>query len=85
MTHPHPRVYGSEPPAGPEPGRAYRELIGGPLDGQLVDVTGWSAEDIGTGALLITPYGAYGGGGRASYEPAPDCPDGPWHWEGDVP
>ncbi|WP_412075937.1 hypothetical protein [Streptomyces sp. col6] len=40
----HPRVYGSEPATGPEPGRAYRELMGGPLDGQLLDVAGWSDE-----------------------------------------
>ncbi|TRV71775.1 hypothetical protein FKN01_31330 [Streptomyces sp. 130] len=80
-----PTVYGSEPPAGPEPGRTYRELRGGPLDGQLVDVTGWPREDIAGGAYLITPYGAYGAGGRASYAPDPESPAGPWQWEGDVP
>ncbi|MFJ3532541.1 MULTISPECIES: hypothetical protein [unclassified Streptomyces] len=36
--------------AGPQPGRDYRELTGGPLDGQLIEVTGWTEEEITTGA-----------------------------------
>ncbi len=46
------RVYGSDPGdshAGPHPGHDYRELVGGPLDGQLLDVTGWSAEELAEG------------------------------------
>lgn len=38
-----PRVYGSERDDlehEPQPGRDYRELTGGPLDGQLIEVTG---------------------------------------------
>lgn len=62
------RVYGSEhdaPAAGLEPGHDYRELTGGPLDGQLIEVTGWRDEEITTGAYLVTPHSAYGPGGRA--------------------
>lgn len=60
------RVYGSEhddPVLGPQPGHEYRELTGGPLDGQLIEVTGWTEEEITTGAYLITPHSAYGPGG----------------------
>ncbi|MFD5787088.1 hypothetical protein ACFWH1_10795 [Streptomyces sp. NPDC127037] len=82
-----PRVYGSdgEADSGPEPGHVYRELVGGPLDGQLLDVTGWSEDMLTTGAYLIAPLSAYGAGGRASYEPAPGAPDGSFFWEGDAP
>ncbi|MEU5452932.1 hypothetical protein [Streptomyces californicus] len=62
------RVYGTEhdlPASGPQPGRTYRELTGGPLDGQLIDVTGWTGEELTTGAYLITLRSAYGPGGRA--------------------
>lgn len=48
-----PRVYGSEqdePAAGPQPGGDYRELTGGPLDGRLIEVTGWTEEEITTAA-----------------------------------
>ncbi|MDT0493638.1 hypothetical protein RM717_24365 [Streptomyces griseus] len=74
-----PRVYGTEhdlPATGPQPGRTYRELTGGPLDGQLIDVTGWTDEEITTGAYLITLHSAYA--------PTISRPDGPWVWEGDV-
>ncbi|WP_030592966.1 hypothetical protein [Streptomyces anulatus] len=83
-----PRVYGSErddSECGPQPGRDYRELTGGPLDGQLLDVSGWTEEEITTGAYLITPHSAFGPGGRASYAPTFSRPGGPWVWEGDVP
>ncbi|MEV5864358.1 hypothetical protein AB0L83_32145 [Streptomyces sp. NPDC052071] len=83
-----PRVYGTEhdaPTTGPQPGHTYRELVGGPLDGQLIEVTGWTDEEITTGAQLIIPHSAYGAGGRASYGPTFSRPDGPWVWEGDVP
>ncbi|PVC80856.1 hypothetical protein DBP19_35040 [Streptomyces sp. CS090A] len=83
-----PRVYGTghdSPATGPLPGHAYRELTGGPLDGQLIEVTGWTDEQITAGAYLITPHTAYGPGGRSSYAPTISRPDGPWVWEGDVP
>ncbi|MEU5718072.1 hypothetical protein AB0G71_20195 [Streptomyces sp. NPDC020403] len=72
-----PRAYGSERDdlePGPQPGRDYRELIGGPLARQLIEVTGWTEEEITTGAFLI--------GGRASYGPTFSRPGGPWVWEG---
>ncbi|MGW4817210.1 hypothetical protein ACWEPB_36970 [Kitasatospora cineracea] len=80
------RVYGAEPgeEAGPEPGREYRELVGGPLDGLLLDVTGWDADMLECGAALITNLGHYGPGGRAHYEPRPGDP-ARWDWEGDTP
>lgn len=82
-----PQVYGSDEgtDSGPEPGHTYRELVGGPLDGQLLDVTGWSEDMLAGGAYLITPLSLYGPGGRASYAPALDDPEGPFVWEGDVP
>ena len=81
-------MYGSErddSAPGPQPGRDYRELIGGPLDGQLMEVTGWMDEAIATGAYLVTPHSTYGPGGRASYGPTFSRPDGPWVRKGDVP
>ncbi|MDX2748529.1 hypothetical protein [Streptomyces sp. NRRL_B-2557] len=83
-----PRVYSTEydaPAGGPQPGRTYRELVDGPLDGQLIEVTGWTDDEIAAGAQLITSQSAYGPGGRASYGPTFSRPDGPWVWEGDVP
>ncbi|MGW6866478.1 hypothetical protein [Streptomyces sp. NPDC054901] len=41
------------------------ELVGGPLDGQLLDVTAWTAADRAGGVLLIADLGLYGPGGRA--------------------
>lgn len=82
------RVYGTEhdrPAPGPRPGRTYRELTGGPLDGQLIDVTGWTEEQVTTGAYLITRHNAYEPGGRASYAPTISRPNDPWVCEGDVP
>ncbi|EPH41029.1 hypothetical protein ABT390_34120 [Streptomyces aurantiacus] len=81
------RVYGSDhddPDPGPQPGRPYRELVGGPLDGLLVDVTGLSDEQLAEGALLITEIGAYGPGGCAEYGPREDMPS-VWDWRGDTP
>ncbi|MEU6016778.1 hypothetical protein ABZ826_22800 [Streptomyces sp. NPDC047515] len=80
------RVYGADhddPDPGPQPGHEYVELVGGPLDGLLLDVTGWTAEERATGAMLITEIGAYGPGGRAEYGPRPGTPDR-WDWLGDV-
>ncbi|MFF9345340.1 hypothetical protein ACF1CG_36975 [Streptomyces sp. NPDC014773] len=78
------RVYGTDPGEDPrpQPGRTYAELSGGPLDGQLLDLTGWG-EDSG-GAALITTTGHYGPGGRSLYGPRPGDP-GRWEWEGDTP
>lgn len=87
--HTRPRIYGTDhddPDAlATRPGHAYVELTGGPLDGQLLDVTGLTADERTAGAYLITPHSAYGPGGRASYGPTFSHPTGPWVWEGDVP
>ncbi|MFB7461263.1 hypothetical protein [Streptomyces sp. NPDC056188] len=80
------RVYGhnpSDPQQGPRPGREYVELHGGPLDGQLYDVTGMTPANQRDGALLITEQGAYGAGGRADYALGEQA--GRWEWLGDVP
>ncbi|TDU80441.1 hypothetical protein EDD91_7292 [Streptomyces sp. KS 21] len=38
----------NDPNPDPRPGRAYAELVGGPLDGPLLDITGWPADEIRT-------------------------------------
>ncbi|MBM7443142.1 hypothetical protein [Streptomyces sp. HB132] len=60
------RIYGNEPgePDVEVAGHRYAALIGGPLDGQRLDVTGWSVQQLLDGAALITDVGAYGPGGR---------------------
>ncbi|GAA2143210.1 hypothetical protein GCM10009760_29260 [Kitasatospora kazusensis] len=81
------RVYGADhddPDPGPRRGREYRELVAGPLDGLLLDVTGRSAEELRDGAALPTEIGAYGGGGRACYRPRAGDPLR-WDWAGDLP
>ncbi|MGW6971853.1 hypothetical protein [Streptomyces sp. NPDC054952] len=80
------RVYGSEAgvPVGPVAGRVYVELIGGPLDGQLLDVTLWGEDERADGALLVSDTGEWGPGGRSDYAPAPG--DGTrFLWTGDTP
>ncbi|MEU9568260.1 hypothetical protein AB0D16_40920 [Streptomyces sp. NPDC048161] len=85
---PTPRhVYGTDhddPDPGPQPGRTYVELVGGALDGQLLDVSGLTEAERAEGAYLITEVGLYGEGGRADYVPRPGDP-GRWDWRGDVP
>ncbi|WP_416968827.1 hypothetical protein [Streptomyces sp. 4F14] len=74
------RVYGAaHEDAGPRPGRRYAELVGGPLDGLLLDVT---ERREGPGeVVLATEIGRYGAGGRAVY-----VGDGRrLEWRGDVP
>ncbi|MCC9310072.1 hypothetical protein LN042_23890 [Kitasatospora sp. RB6PN24] len=81
------RVYGADhddPDPGPQPGHDYRELCAGPLDGLLLDVTGWDAEQLADGAALLTEIGHYGPGGRAHYEPRRSDPKR-WDWAGDSP
>ncbi|MFH8617417.1 hypothetical protein ACH4E8_20395 [Streptomyces sp. NPDC017979] len=79
------RVYGADHDSpGPRPGRDYAQLVAGPLDGLLLDVTGWTPAQRATGAALTTEIGRYGAGGRALYRPRPGSP-GRWDWSGDVP
>ncbi|MFI6143684.1 hypothetical protein ACIBCC_36535 [Streptomyces griseus] len=68
-------------PRTPEPGHVYVKLVGGPLDGQLLDVTGYTTEERGDGALLMSNHGRFGPGGRSDYEARPDDP-GRWDWTG---
>ncbi|MGW6145477.1 hypothetical protein [Streptomyces sp. NPDC055140] len=65
------RVYGhdhDDPNPGPLPHRTYATLIGGPLDGLLLDVTDWRPEEIDGGVALSTELGRWPGG-RALYDP----------------
>ncbi|MEW1864437.1 hypothetical protein AB0399_29405 [Streptomyces sp. NPDC088194] len=81
------RVYGADhedPDPGPRPGRRYVELVGGPLDGLLFDLTGLADTERSGGVALPTEIGAFGPGGRAYYGPRPGS-EGSWHWEGDMP
>ncbi|MGW4383946.1 hypothetical protein [Kitasatospora sp. NPDC004531] len=79
------RVYGAEhEDPGPRVGRSYRELCGGPLDGLLLDVTGWAADRLVDGVALATHLGRYGGAGRSRYVPRPDDPLR-WDHAGDTP
>ena len=81
------RVYGADhddPDPGPRPGHEYAELVGGALDGLLLDVTGWTESERADGAALVTEIGAYGAGGHAWYRPRAADP-GHWEWEGDSP
>ena len=78
------RVYGTDhDDPGPRPGRVYRELVAGPLDGLLLDVTGWTSHELREGAALDTEIGAYGPGGRSRYGPREGDP-AHWDWEGDT-
>lgn len=69
--------------------RQFVTLYGGPLDGQRIEVTGWSDAHRGAGVAHLTDHGAYGPGGRAMYGPDPADPwpysTDRWVWEGDCP
>ncbi|WP_333769492.1 hypothetical protein [Streptomyces sp. IBSBF 2435] len=81
------RVYGADhddPDPGPQPGHDYAELVGGALDGLLVDITGRTPEERSGGLALTTEIGRFGPGGRACYAPRPGDPH-LWDWEGDAP
>ncbi|MFF2521465.1 hypothetical protein [Streptomyces liangshanensis] len=77
-------VYGTDydnPDPGPQPGGVYRKLVCGSLDGLLLDVTGWTEDQLREGAALITEIGAYGPGGRTLHGQDLDRP-GHMVWEG---
>ncbi|MFE9445832.1 hypothetical protein ACFYO2_44555 [Streptomyces sp. NPDC006602] len=81
------RVYGQDPGdphQGPRPGRDYVELVGGPLDGLLLEVTGCTPDEIDTGVALQTELGRFGAGGRAMYDPRPGDRRR-FDWSGDTP
>ena len=79
------RVYGADPDhPGPRPDRTYVELVGGPLDGLLLDIERWRQGEIGAGVSLRTDLGRFGVGGRALYDPRPGEPQR-FDWTGDSP
>ncbi|MER5556219.1 hypothetical protein ABT001_31900 [Streptomyces sp. NPDC002793] len=61
------RIYGSElgEPDTEVTGHRYAALIGGPLDGQRLGITGWSVQQLLDGTALINELGTFGPGGRA--------------------
>ncbi|SHN31351.1 hypothetical protein SAMN05216268_1344 [Streptomyces yunnanensis] len=59
----HRRVYGSDPTCGPQPEYAYRELIGGPLDGLARRRHDWTPAQTAEGAYLSCEAGAHGADG----------------------
>ncbi|MFA3843177.1 hypothetical protein [Streptomyces aureus] len=68
------RVYGhdhDDPNPGPLAHRTYATLIGGPLDGLLLDVTDWQPEESDGVVALSTELGRWPGG-RALYDPRPE-------------
>ncbi|MEU6553479.1 hypothetical protein ABZ915_24835 [Streptomyces sp. NPDC046915] len=79
------RVYGADhDDAGPRPDHAYAQLVGGPLDGLLLDVTDGPGRAPGEPVALMTEIGRYGPGGRTLYAPRPH--DGTrYDWHGDLP
>ncbi|GAA2305073.1 hypothetical protein OKJ48_36540 [Streptomyces kunmingensis] len=79
------RVYGADhEDAGPRLGRTYAQLLGGPLDGLLLDVTDRPAEEARGVVALLTELGAFGSGGRALYGPV-DADGRRLAWQGDAP
>ncbi|MFE3068590.1 hypothetical protein [Streptomyces sp. NPDC059247] len=81
------RVYGQEhddPRPGPRPGRVYAELVGGPLDGLLLDVTERAVDERDSGVALETELGRHGAAGRSFYDPRPGDA-ARFDWSGDAP
>ncbi|MGI5143378.1 hypothetical protein [Streptomyces sp. CA-106110] len=79
------RVYGADhDDAGPRQGRTYVELVAGPLDGLLLDVTDWPDHARAEDVALHTEIGRYGPGGRALYSPRP-VDRSRFDWRGDIP
>lgn len=60
------------------------DLVGGPSTGRVLEVTGWSGEQLAEDALLITDRGLYRAGGRALFGPIEADPEGPFLWIGDT-
>ncbi|MEU9593698.1 hypothetical protein ACGF7W_24965 [Streptomyces sp. NPDC048219] len=79
------RVYGADHDnPGPRPGRAYAQLVGGPLDGLLLDVTDLAEDERVRGVTLATEIGRYGPGGRSVYGARPGGTRR-FDWRGDAP
>ncbi|MDL5206128.1 hypothetical protein [Streptomyces sp. ALI-76-A] len=70
------RGYGHDydaPDPGPLPWQTCAALIGGPLDGLLLDITGWRPEEVDDGAALSAELGQFPVG-RALLDPHPGEP-----------
>lgn len=76
----------------PLPHRTYDELVGGPLDGPLLDITGWRPKEIDGGVVLMIELGRWPGS-RTLYDPRSGDPrpsGGPgvvcrFYYSGDTP
>lgn len=73
------RVYGQDhdhPNPGPLPHQTYAVLVGGPLDGLLLDITGWRPEEIEDGVALMTELGGGPVAARSTTraQATPACP-----------
>jgi hypothetical protein len=62
----------------------WMELVGGPLDGQRLNVTALSEQQIAGGFALIADEGGTWLGGRSLYDPQPGD-DMRLYWSGDIP
>lgn len=60
------------------------QLVGGPLDGERLDVSACTPEEIAEGFALIADQGGTYLGGRSLYNPRPGD-DRRLYWAGDVP
>lgn len=60
------------------------ELVGGPLDGQTLDVSALTEGEIADGVALIADKGCTFPGGRSLYDPRPGD-DTRLYWSGDTP
>lgn len=88
------RGYGfgfDDPDPGTLPWQTYAALIGGLLDGSLLDITGWRPEEVDDGGALSTELSRWPGG-RALYDPHPGEPRTPgpgvmcrFYYSGDTP
>ena len=64
--------------------KRWMELVGGPLDGERLDVSALTDEEIADGFALIADNGGTWPGGRSLYDPRPG-EDGKLFWSGDTP
>jgi hypothetical protein len=75
-------VYGTDHP-GPRPDRRYAELIGGPMDGLLLDITAWTQNEVDTGVALATDWGSSAQAAGPCTTRAPGDP-ARFDWSGDI-
>lgn len=75
MADARPWTYGTDDDLAPHPtpGHLYVEHTGGPIDRQLLDVTGYTAEERAEGALLISDRGCSSPTAAPTTIPAPEA------------